>query len=568
MIVEVVDGDRPEGVDADVERHPRYLDATIDKRREERRGEVEPGGRGGGRTGEPGKHRLVAREVVCPGIATADVAGERHASHLAEELLRGAAAVGTGKPGATGAPSGHLESEPIGSVCIHQHDALADRHPSAGVGEESPVAVYQRLEPQPLPTPSRLLAAPLEPSRHDARVIDDEEITGVEEIDEIADVTVGERAVGATDDEHPRGAAVGERLLSNQLAGEVVGVVVSVRHPKHGMPEASAGGMPRPGTVVQPRVHVRPAAEPRSPAMSSTIHTSVLPAESLSFLDLKPGDRVVDGTLGGGGHTRLLAEAVGPTGLVIAIDRDPGAIARGVDLLAGLPVRFAQANYRDLPEVLDALSIDKVDAVLLDVGLSSDRLADIERGFSFDADGPLDLRFDPTEGEPAWRLVNRLRPESLADLIYEYGEERHSRRIARRIAAVREKEPIRTARQFARIVTSAIPRQYPPARIHPATRTFQALRIAVNEELKSLQIALERTPTRLVRGGRMVVIAFHSLEDRLVKQAFRNTQVWECLTRSPVDASEEEVARNPRSRSARLRAARRLPDPLDPASKG
>lgn len=568
MIVEVVDGDRPEGVDADMERHPRHPDATIGKRREQARGEVEPGGGGGGRTGEPGEHRLVPREIVCPGIAATDVAGERHASNLAEELLDRAAAAGTGKPGAAGAPSGHLEGKPIGSVCIDEHDALADRHPPAGVGEESPVTVCQRLEPQPLPTPSRLLAAPLEPGRHDARVVDDEEITGAEEIDEIADVAVGERAVRAADDEHPRGAAVGERLLGNQLAGEVVVIGVNVWHPQHGTPEASAGGMPRPRTVVQPRDHFCPAAEPRSPAMSSTIHTSVLPAESLSFLDLKPGDRVVDGTLGGGGHTRLLAEAVGPTGLVIAIDRDPGAIARGVDLLAGLPVRFAQANYRDLPEVLDALSIDKVDAVLLDVGLSSDQLADVERGFSFDADGPLDLRFDPTEGEPAWRLVNRLRPESLADLIFEYGEERHSRRIARRIAAVREKEPIRTARQFARIVTSAIPRQYPPARIHPATRTFQALRIAVNEELKSLQIALERTPNRLVRGGRMVVIAFHSLEDRLVKQAFRNTQVWECLTRSPVDASEEEVARNPRSRSARLRAARRLPDPLDQTGTG
>jgi len=315
-------------------------------------------------------------------------------------------------------------------------------------------------------------------------------------------------------------------------------------------------------TVVQPLGRPAPLTAPFFRAMSSTVHTSVLPAESLSFLGLRPGDRVVDGTLGGGGHTRLLAEAVGPTGLVIAIDRDPGAIARGAELLAGLPVRFAQANYRDLPEVLDALSIDAVDGVLLDVGLSSDQLADTTRGFSFDADGPLDLRFDPTEGEPAWRLVNRLRPESLADLIFEYGEERHSRRIARRIAAVREREPIRTARQFARIVTSAIPRQHPPARIHPATRTFQALRIAVNEELKSLRIALERTPTRLVPGGRMVVISFHSLEDRLVKQAFRNTQVWDCLTRSPVDASEEEVARNPRSRSARLRAARRLPDPV------
>jgi 16S rRNA (cytosine1402-N4)-methyltransferase len=281
----------------------------------------------------------------------------------------------------------------------------------------------------------------------------------------------------------------------------------------------------------------------------------------MSFLAVKPGMRVVDGTLGGGGHTRLLAEAVGPDGLVIAVDRDPIAIERGARELAGLPVRFAQANFRDIPEVLDAVGLDAVDAVLLDVGLSSDQLSDESRGFSFDSDGPLDLRFDPTEGEPAWRMVNRMKPESLADIIFEYGEERFSRRIARKIAAVREKQPIRTAREFARIVTSAIPKQYPPPRIHPATRTFQALRIAVNEELKSLRIALERIPTRLVPGGRLAVISFHSLEDRLVKQAFRNTQVWECLTRSPIEASNEEVLRNPRSRSAKLRAAARLPLP-------
>jgi len=295
--------------------------------------------------------------------------------------------------------------------------------------------------------------------------------------------------------------------------------------------------------------------------MPSSIHTSVLPAEVMSFLAVKPGMRVVDGTLGGGGHTRLLAEAVGPDGLVIAVDRDPIAIERGARELAGLPVRFAQANFRDIPEVLDAVGLDAVDAVLLDVGLSSDQLSDESRGFSFDSDGPLDLRFDPTEGEPAWRMVNRMKPESLADIIFEYGEERFSRRIARKIAAVREKQPIRTAREFARIVTSAIPKQYPPPRIHPATRTFQALRIAVNEELKSLRIALERIPTRLVPGGRLAVISFHSLEDRLVKQAFRNTQVWECLTRSPIEASNEEVLRNPRSRSAKLRAAARLPLP-------
>lgn len=290
---------------------------------------------------------------------------------------------------------------------------------------------------------------------------------------------------------------------------------------------------------------------------SSSIHTSVLPAEVMSFLAVRPGMRVIDGTLGGGGHTRLLAEAVGAAGLVIAIDRDPAAIDRGARELAGLPVRFAQANYCDIPEVLDALAIDAVDAVLLDIGLSSDQLADRSRGFSFDAEGPLDLRFDPTEGEPAWRLVNRMKPESLADIIYEFGEERHSRRIARKIAAVREKEPIHSAREFARLVMSAIPRQHPPSRIHPATRTFQALRIAVNQELKSLRIALERIPQRLVPGGRLAVISFHSLEDRLVKQAFRNTQVWDCLTRSPIEAGPDELAANPRSRSAKLRVARR-----------
>lgn len=291
---------------------------------------------------------------------------------------------------------------------------------------------------------------------------------------------------------------------------------------------------------------------------SPSIHTSVLPAEVLSFLAIEPGMTVIDGTLGGGGHTRLLVEAVGPTGRVIALDRDPAAIERGSQEFAGKPVRFAQANFCDIPEVLDALEIEKVDRVLLDIGLSSDQLADDTRGFSFDSDGPLDLRFDPTEGEPAWRMINRLRPETLADIIYEFGEERFSRRIARRIADVREREPIKTSRDLARIVIAAVPRQKPPQRIHPATRTFQALRIAVNQELKSLRIALERIPTRLAADGRLVVISFHSLEDRLVKEAFRNRQVWENLTRSPVEAADDELARNPRSRSAKLRAARVL----------
>jgi len=300
----------------------------------------------------------------------------------------------------------------------------------------------------------------------------------------------------------------------------------------------------------------------------SSIHTPVLAAEVMQLLDVRPGMRVVDGTLGGGGHTRLFADAVGPEGLVVGIDRDPVAIERAARELAGRPVRFAQANFRDLPEVLDAVGLERVDRVLLDVGLSSDQLADDTRGFSFDSDGPLDLRFDPTEGEPAWRLIARMRPETLADLIHEYGEERYARRIARRIAAAREKQPIRTAREFARVVTAAIPRQQPPPRIHPATRSFQALRIAVNEELKSLRIALERTPDRLAIDGRLAVISFHSLEDRLVKQAFRNKQIWEPLTRGPVEASPEEVARNSRSRSAKLRVARVLGNGVNEANGG
>ena len=269
---------------------------------------------------------------------------------------------------------------------------------------------------------------------------------------------------------------------------------------------ATGHGQPRPPTTERPGETARATPSRRDDSdytagmESASIHTSVLPTEVMSFLAIEPGMTVVDGTLGGGGHTRLFAGAVGPTGRVIAIDRDPAAIERGARELAGLPVRFAQANFCDIPEVLDAVGVERVDRVLLDVGLSSDQLADRERGFSFDSEGPLDLRFDPTEGEPAWRIVNRLRPESLADIIHEFGEERFSRRIARRIAAVREQNPIRSARDLARIVCSAVPRQTPPPRIHPATRTFQALRIAVNQELKALRIALERIPARLAAG--------------------------------------------------------------------
>ncbi len=293
--------------------------------------------------------------------------------------------------------------------------------------------------------------------------------------------------------------------------------------------------------------------------MSAPIHIPVLPDEVVEWLAPKSGQCLVDGTLGGGGHTRLLAKLVGDDGLVLALDRDPAAIEAAERNLAGLPVKVGQANFCDLPEVLAGLGMDAVDGVLLDLGLSSDQLADDGRGFSFDSEGPLDLRFNPLEGEPAWRLLERLRADSLADLIYEYGEERYSRRIARRIVEIRRRDSIRTSARLAEIVRGCVPRGR-GHRIDPATRTFQALRIAVNDELKSLEVALNRIPDCLRPGGRFAVISFHSLEDRRVKDVFRDDSRIENLTKRPIRSTESEVARNPRSRSARMRVASRLPD--------
>jgi len=288
----------------------------------------------------------------------------------------------------------------------------------------------------------------------------------------------------------------------------------------------------------------------------STQHVPVLAQEVVEWLRPAPGQTFVDGTLGGGGHTRLLAEAVSPSGSLIALDRDPEAVERAAVELRGSPVQAVQGNYSDVPEVLKELAIDCVDGILLDLGLSSDQLADTERGFSFQSDGPLDLRFDPSRGEPAWRLVERLSAEHLADLIYKYGEERYSRRIGRRIAEMRRSAPIRTATQLAQLVRETVPRSRDD-RIDPATRTFQALRIAVNEELKWLEVALRRLPDCLRPGGRLAVISFHSLEDRLVKESFRDAAQLQVLTRRPIRPSEQEVSSNPRSRSAKLRIAER-----------
>jgi 16S rRNA (cytosine1402-N4)-methyltransferase len=195
--------------------------------------------------------------------------------------------------------------------------------------------------------------------------------------------------------------------------------------------------------------------------------------------------------------------------------------------------------------------------VLLDLGLSSDQLADETRGFSFASDGPLDLRFNTSAGEPAWRLLETMREDRLADLIYQYGEERFSRRIARQIVQCRRAVPIRTSAQLAKLIRSCVPRSRGHA-IDPATRTFQALRIAVNEELHSLELALQRLPDCLTPGGHLAVISFHSLEDRLVKHVFRQDSRLRNLTKKPIRPGESEIASNPRSRSARLRVAQRL----------
>ena len=300
------------------------------------------------------------------------------------------------------------------------------------------------------------------------------------------------------------------------------------------------------------------SSKENEPQEHSTIHIPVLCEEVLEWLAPQPGMLILDGTLGGGGHAELLAQRVAPSGKIIGLDRDEQAVIAARERLAGLPVEAVHGSYADAPEILASLDIGPLDGVLLDLGLSSDQLADVERGFSFDADGPLDLRFDTSAGDPAWRLIERLSEKHLADLIYAYGEERRSRRIARRIVAKRREKPIRTAADLSRIVRSCMPRH--GQRIDPATRTFQALRIAVNEELAAIDTAMRRLPELLKPGGRIAVISFHSLEDRPTKEAFRDTPHLKPLTKKPIQAGEDELARNPRSRSAKLRVAERIAD--------
>jgi 16S rRNA (cytosine1402-N4)-methyltransferase len=305
--------------------------------------------------------------------------------------------------------------------------------------------------------------------------------------------------------------------------------------------------------------------------VTTTQHVSVLLNETLDSLGIKPGGRYIDGTVGGGGHSEaILASA--PDVQLLGLDADAAALERAALRLLpfGSRVKLVHANFARLAEVARANSFDRVDGILLDLGLSSDQLSDADRGFGFIAGGTLDMRFDRTRGQPAAELINTLDQDELADVIYRYGEEPASRKIARAIVAAR---PITTAEQLADVIEKAIGRH---GRIHPATLTFQALRIAVNDELGALMGALPQATDLLRSGGRVAIISFHSLEDRIVKEYFRSVSqepvvqpddlpgttyrpaVLRLITRKPIVASEAEVMSNPRARSAKLRIAEKL----------
>lgn len=313
------------------------------------------------------------------------------------------------------------------------------------------------------------------------------------------------------------------------------------------------------------------AADPQDAA-----HIPVLLAEVLAGLKLRPGKRVIDGTLGGGGHTAAMLTQTAPDGQVLGIDADPAAIRRVqerfAETLANHRLFVAPGNFGAIEQIAHAFSFTAVDAILLDLGVSSFQLETPARGFSFMQEGPLDMRFDPMQAMSAAEIVNTWDETELADLIYQYGEEERSRRIARYLVANR---PFRTTGELAQAIERAVGGRK-GSRLHPATRTFQALRIAVNEELANLQQALPQCLHLLKPGGRLAIISFHSLEDRIVKQWMQReastyvpdpsnifggrTRIptLQIITPKPLTATESEIAQNPRSRSAKLRVAERV----------
>jgi len=305
------------------------------------------------------------------------------------------------------------------------------------------------------------------------------------------------------------------------------------------------------------------------PSDRETGHTPVLLNEVLAFLDLdqdRPGLRILDCTLGRGGHAAHLIPKIGPGGSYLGLDLDPGNLAYAKERLApiaeeaGVALHVAHLSFAAAEKALREAGIDSVDVILADLGFASNQVDDPERGLSFKHDGPLDMRLDPNGPTTAADLVNRLGETELADIIYRFGDERLSRRIARKIVQDRATRPISTTTELAEICRRA----YGPRgnrRIDPATRTFQALRIAVNGELEALDTLLRRLANMVAEDGLVGIISFHSLEDRLVKRAFQDAEqrdTFKRVTRKPVTATQEESHHNPRSRSAKLRVARRL----------
>ena len=322
-------------------------------------------------------------------------------------------------------------------------------------------------------------------------------------------------------------------------------------------------------------------AEPSTPEAVAARHVPVLLPEMLAALAVRPGGVYLDATFGAGGYTRAILAA--GAGRVLALDRDPAAIARGRRLAARQPrLTMLAGRFGDMADLLGDAGVDGLDGIVLDLGLSSDQLEDPGRGFSFAADGPLDMRMS-RQGISAAELVNQADETTLADILYRYGEERAARRIARAVVGRRQRAPLERTRDLAQLVAGVVGRTSgrPAGRIDPATRTFQALRIHVNDELGELERALIAAEGLLVAGGRLVIVAFHSLEDRLVKQflAARSgarplpsrhlpelaesppAARFRALYRHPLRPGPAELAANPRARSARLRAALRLAEP-------
>ncbi len=294
--------------------------------------------------------------------------------------------------------------------------------------------------------------------------------------------------------------------------------------------------------------------------MQRPLHVPVLLEDALELLNVRPGGVYVDATLGLGGHSAEIARRLGGAGKLICFDRDPEAMEKARTRLDEVAAELGDAmptvvyEPRAFSEAAEAIAQGTLDGLLADFGVSSLQLDEAHRGFSFRTDGPLDMRMDTRSGETAEQVVNQEDENELADLIYEFGEERRSRRIARAIVRAR---PIRTTGELAQIVAAAAP-SMKGDKIHPATRTFQAIRIRVNDELGEIQTLLKSAGSLLKPGGRVVLISFHSLEDRLVKDAFKeakDAKIFEVLTKKPVVAGEQEMMRNPRARSAKLRAA-------------